>query len=168
MTERNARPIGSTDAAGVEGCFDGSHRALPAEVLMDHEGYTGFATDLHHLHTGLVVGRHRLLADDRHAVPGGQVDERGVDRFVGDDVNEIEFLFLEHLLRVAVHARDVVLSGEPLGLGDGAVVERHQLDAVDLEPGRDLECRPEPGAEDREAKVICNHYCQASGKNCVP
>ena len=116
------------------------------------KGTPGFAARAHHALGGGEVVRHRLLADDGLAVRGRELHEPGVGRRVGDDVEEVDVLPAQQLLRVVVDRPDAQLPPEGLGLRASAVVEGHAPGPRQLAPGAELVPRPEPGSEQGEAE----------------
>ena len=136
----------------VEHGLEGPDRGLPTPVLVDEEGHARLVARAHHALGGREVVRHRLLADDRLAVGDRELDEAGVGRGVGDDVEEVDVLPAQQLLRVVVDGADAQLPPEGLGLRARAVVEGHAPGPRQLAPGAQLVPRPEPGSEKGEAE----------------
>ena len=146
------RPEDAAEAPSVEHGLQGPDRGLPPPVLVDEEGDARLAAGAHHALGGREVVRHRLLADDGLAVGDRELDEAGVGRGVGDDVEEVDVLPAQQLLRVVVDGADAQLAPEGLGLGARAVVEGHAPGPRQLAPGAELVPRPEPGSEQGEAE----------------
>ena len=144
----------AAEAPAVQHRLQGPDGCLPPPVLVDEEGDPGFATRVHHALGGGEVVRHRLLADDGLAVRDRELDEAGVGRGVGDDVEEVDVLPPQQLRRVVVDGADAQFPSQGLGLGARAVVEGHAPGPRQLAPGTELVSRPEPGSEKGESKRL--------------
>src|SRR5690606_38151657 len=121
--------------------------------LMDHQGNAGRVHGGDH---GLGIfqrRRERLLADRRHLVACGKLDQRAVAADRRGDIDEIEAAVGEHVVRRPVaprHAELVADDAEPLRI---TVADRHDLDVGEVLPAMHLVDGEEAAADQRTLRL---------------
>jgi len=95
-------------------------------------------------------GSDGLLTDHGEFMVGCHLHKHFVMIHVGNDINEVQFLLVEQLLRIVVGCGNLKLLRESLRFGNGPVVESNALCTGEFAPASKLIPRPETGAEHGE------------------
>lgn len=137
--------------AALQFVFQLADRRLPAPVFVYEKRNVGFPAGAHHLRGFGQRGRHRFLTDDGQAMRCRQMHQCVVRPHIRDDVQKIESLAAEHLLRVIVNRGYAELPRQFFGFFAMAIAKRDALGPRQLLPRSQLIARPEPGSHDCKA-----------------
>src|SRR4051794_29532092 len=98
-------------------------------------------------------GRERLLHDHGNAMPSRQVDQLAMTGHRGYDVDEVQFLALEHLGSIRIDARHLELSAGPTRLVEIPIADGLQLHTIDFPPRVQVVLREETATDDGTSQL---------------